>query len=168
MIKKIPRLLRCCQKLKEGEKKKQEGKRETVWVSEGGKGREEEEEGRGGKAFVCCVWISIQMRGHVCCATLPRGALSRVPSVRWQRLTPQLPGEDESELSWCPQPLTYSTPLHIKGALEWSQATPASQPDNNTPPPPHFQQFLLALPGTHLGSNDARWQRIHSENYASS
>lgn len=96
------------------------------------------------------------MRGHVCCATLPRGALSRVPSVRWQRLTPQLPGEDESELSWCPQPLTYSTPLHIKGALEWSQATPASQPDNNTPPPPHFQQLLLALPGTHLGPNDGR------------
>lgn len=149
MIKKIPRLLWCCQKLKEGEKKK--GREKRDWVRGGGRGPEEE----GGKAFVCCVWISIQMRGHVCCATLPRGALSHVPSVRWQRLTPQLPGEDESELSWCPQPLTYSTPLHIKGALEWSQATPANQPDNNTPPPPHFQQFLLALPWTHLGTNDA-------------
>lgn len=83
-------------------------------------------------------------------------AKSRVPSVRWQRLTPQLPGEDESELSWCPQPLTYSTPLHIKGALEWSQATPASQPDNNTPPPPHFHQFFLALSGTHLGPDNSR------------
>ena len=149
-----------------GEKKNRRGKKERL-----SEGREEEEaeEDRGGKAFVCCVWISIQMRGHVCCATLPRGALSRVPSVRWQRLTPQLPGEDESELSWCPQPLTYSTPLHIKGALEWSQATPASQPDNNTPPPPpHFQQFLLALPGTHLGPNDGRWQPITLKNSASS
>lgn len=90
----------------------------------------------------------------MCRATLPRGALSRVPSVRWRRLTPQLPGEDESELSWCPQPLTYSTPLHIKGALEWSQATPASQPDNAAPPPPRFQQLLLALPQTHLEAND--------------
>lgn len=132
------------------------------WESEGEKGGG----GWGAKAFVCCVWISIQMRGHVCCATLPRGALSRVPSVRWQRLTPQLPGEDESELSWCPQPLTYSTPLHIKGALEWSQATPASQPDNNTPPPPRFQQFLLALPGTHLGPNDGQWQQINLKNFA--
>lgn len=149
MIKKILRLLWCCRKLKEDEKKRQEGKREAEWASEWGGW-----EGGGGKAFVCCVWISIQMRGHVCCATLPRGALSRVPSVRWQQLTPQLPGEDESELSWCPQPLTYSTPLHIKGALEWSQATPASQPDNNTPPPPRFQQFLLALPSTYLEAND--------------
>lgn len=86
----------------------------------------------------------------MCWATLPRGALSCVPSVRWQRLTPQLPGEDESELSWCPQPLTYSTPLHIKGALKWSQATPASQLHNNATPPPRFRR-LLAHPGIHLG-----------------
>lgn len=128
MIKKIPRLLWCRQKLKEREKK-QEGKKQ---LSELRRERRRRAGGVGSEAFVCCVWISIQMRGHVCCATLPRGALSRVPSVRWQRLTPQLPGEDESELSWCPQPLTYSTPLHIKGVLEWSQPTPANQPDNNT------------------------------------
>lgn len=65
MIKKIPRLLRCCQKLKEGEKKKQEGKRETVWVSEGGKGREEEE-GWGGVKLLCVVSESPSKWGDMC------------------------------------------------------------------------------------------------------
>lgn len=157
----MPRLLWCCQKLKEGGKPGGE-ERETEWGRRKRTRTREGGLGGGGKAFVCCVWISIQMRGHVCWATLPRGTLSRVPSVRWQRLTPQLPGEDESELSWCPQPLTYSTPLHIKGALEWSQATPASQPANLTTTL-HLllisNSFLLALPGTHLGPNDGcRWR----------
>lgn len=38
-------------------------------VREWGEGEKEE---FWGGAFVCCVWISIQMRGHVCYATLPR------------------------------------------------------------------------------------------------
>lgn len=115
MIKKIPRLLWCCQNWK----------RKRNWGRQGVRGAG----GKGGmeQSFcVLCVWISIQMRGHVCCATLPRGALSGVPSVRWQQLAPLRPGRDEAELSWCPQPLTYSTPLHIKAACEWSQATAAN------------------------------------------